>query len=97
MRNATSLINTLKFFHNFTHLTVFRVSCVSLIFIKQSGCNQCQQKISEVAIVQQLIFEFCGQQVFFTLDALHCQKKQLCFVLKSLLNGGNPRTQLLTF
>ncbi|MBD1877872.1 MULTISPECIES: hypothetical protein [unclassified Coleofasciculus] len=32
--------------------------------------------MSEVAIVQQLISEFCGQQVIFTLDALHCQKKQ---------------------
>lgn len=34
------------------------------------------KKISEVAILQQLISEFCGQQVVFTLDALHCQKKQ---------------------
>ena len=34
------------------------------------------KKISEVAIVQQLICEFSGQQVMFTLDALHCQKKQ---------------------
>ena len=34
------------------------------------------KKISEVAIVQELISEFCGQQVVFTLDALHCQKKQ---------------------
>lgn len=33
------------------------------------------KQISEVAIVQQLISEFCGQQVVFTLDALHCQKK----------------------
>ncbi|MHC5769400.1 MAG: ISAs1 family transposase [Nostoc sp.] len=32
------------------------------------------KKISEVAIVKQLISEFCGQQVVFTLDALHCQK-----------------------
>lgn len=33
------------------------------------------KKISEVAIVEQLISEFCGSQVVFTLDALHCQKK----------------------
>ena len=31
---------------------------------------------SEVTVVQQLISEFFGQQVMFTLDALHCQKKQ---------------------
>ncbi|MBH8564066.1 hypothetical protein I8748_18060 [Nostoc sp. CENA67] len=35
------------------------------------------KKISEVAIVQQLISEFCGQQVVFTLDALHCQKNSI--------------------
>jgi hypothetical protein len=33
------------------------------------------KKISEIAIVQQLIGEFSGQQVMFTLDSLHCQKK----------------------
>ncbi len=33
------------------------------------------KKISEVAIVEQLISEFSGQKVVFTLDALHCQKK----------------------
>ena len=33
------------------------------------------KKISEVAIVQQLISQFSAQQVTFTLDALHCQKK----------------------
>ncbi|MEG4806409.1 ISAs1 family transposase [Microcoleus sp. F8-D1] len=33
------------------------------------------KKISEVAIVQQLISEFCDAEVVFTLDALHCQKK----------------------
>ncbi|QLE58113.1 ISAs1 family transposase [Nostoc sp. TCL26-01] len=33
------------------------------------------KKISEMAIVQQLISEFSGQKVVFTLDALHCQKK----------------------
>ena len=31
---------------------------------------------SEIAIVEQLIREFKQQQVVFTLDALHCQKKQ---------------------
>lgn len=31
--------------------------------------------ISEVAVVQQLILEFSGQAVVFTLDALHCKKK----------------------
>lgn len=30
---------------------------------------------SEIAIVEQLIGEFQQQQVVFTLDALHCQKK----------------------
>jgi hypothetical protein len=34
------------------------------------------KKISEMAIAQQLISEFCGQQVMFTLDAMHYQKKQ---------------------
>lgn len=34
------------------------------------------KKISEVAIVTQLISEFSAQQVMFTLDALHCQKKR---------------------
>lgn len=33
------------------------------------------KKISEVAIVQQLIQEFIDARVVFTLDALHCQKK----------------------
>lgn len=33
------------------------------------------KKISEVAIVQQLIGEFSDAEVVFTLDALHCQKK----------------------
>lgn len=30
-----------------------------------------------VAVVQQLVSEFSGQQVLFSLDALHCQKKLL--------------------
>jgi hypothetical protein len=41
------------------------------------------KKISEQAIVQQLISEFCGKQVVFTLDALHCQKKQYHSSLKA--------------
>ena len=32
---------------------------------------------SEITVVQQLVSEFQGQRVLFTLDALHCQKKQL--------------------
>jgi hypothetical protein len=35
------------------------------------------QKNSEIKVVQQLVSEFQGQRVLFTLDALHCQKKQL--------------------
>lgn len=31
---------------------------------------------SEIAIVEKLVHEFCGCEVVFTLDALHCQKKQ---------------------
>lgn len=30
---------------------------------------------SEITIVEQLVSEFSGQQVMFTLDAVHCQKK----------------------
>jgi hypothetical protein len=30
---------------------------------------------SEIAIVEKLVQEFCGCEVVFTLDALHCQKK----------------------
>ena len=64
------------------------------------------KKISEVAIVQQLISEFCGQQVVFTLDALHCQKNSITHYSRwqrlhnwikrkstySLQNGSNPST-----
>jgi hypothetical protein len=32
---------------------------------------------SEIKVVEQLLSCFCGQQVVFTLDSLHCQKKQL--------------------
>jgi hypothetical protein len=32
---------------------------------------------SEIKIVEQWLWEFCGQQVVFNLDSLHCQKKQL--------------------
>lgn len=34
------------------------------------------KQVSEVTIVQQLISEFSGEQVVFTFDALHCQKKR---------------------
>lgn len=30
---------------------------------------------SEIAVVEKLVNEFCGCEVVFTLDALHCQKK----------------------
>src|SRR3569832_556856 len=33
------------------------------------------KETSELTVVQELISEFSGQQVMFTLDALHCQKK----------------------
>ena len=36
-----------------------------------------QKENSEIAVVQQLVSEFQGQRVLFTMDALHCQKKQL--------------------
>jgi hypothetical protein len=31
---------------------------------------------SEITIVEKIVGEFCGDEVVFTLDALHCQKKQ---------------------
>lgn len=34
------------------------------------------KQTSEIEVVRQLIAAFAGQPVVFTLDALHCQKKQ---------------------
>ena len=31
---------------------------------------------SEITVVEKIVREFCGDEVVFTLDALHCQKKQ---------------------
>jgi hypothetical protein len=43
------------------------------------------KKISEMAIAQQLISEFCGQQVMFTLHAMQKPKKTVSLIV----NGGN--------
>lgn len=50
------------------------------VFIHQRGIVVRTQPLanketSELTVVQELISEFSGQQVMFTLDALHCQKK----------------------
>lgn len=43
-----------------------------IVLRMQPMSNKCE---SEIVIVEQLIQEFQQQQVVFTLDALHCQKK----------------------
>jgi hypothetical protein len=44
-----------------------------IVLITQTISNKLE---SEIAIVEKLVQEFCGCEVVFTLDALHCQKKQ---------------------
>jgi hypothetical protein len=44
-----------------------------IVLLTQTLSNKTE---SEIAIVEKLVHEFCGCEVVFTLDALHCQKKQ---------------------
>jgi predicted transposase YbfD/YdcC len=53
-----------------------------IVLRMQPMSNKCE---SEIAIVKQLIQEFQGKQVVFTLDSLHCQKK----TVEQIISSGN--------
>lgn len=64
---------------DYTHSYQNFISTVS-VYSHQRGMvlrmqAMANKQISEITVVEQLISEFSGQQVVFTLDALHCQKK----------------------